>query len=119
MAEEKEEEKKIAVPLPQGEKAEALDAAAGEEKELLAPEEEEESPTEDEEKHTIASRGIPSKDSLYLPPHNSPELRSFQDGNENITRNTWNLTEVVNFIFPARYQLKYNEIALAFLKTCT
>jgi len=66
--------------------------------------------------HTIASRGIPSKDSLYLPPHNSPELRSFQDGNENATRNTWSLEEVVNFIFPKRYQLKYNEIALSFMK---
>lgn len=68
------------------------------------------------EKHLIASRGIPSKDSLFLPPHNSPELRSFQDGNENITRNTWSLEEVANFVFPKRYQLKYNEIALAFLK---
>jgi hypothetical protein len=68
------------------------------------------------EKHTIASRGIPSKDSLYLPPFNSPELRSFQDGNENITRNIWSLEEVANFVFPRRYQQKYNEIALAFLK---
>lgn len=69
-----------------------------------------------EEKRTIASRGIPSKDSLYLPPHNSPELRSFQDGNENATRNSWNIEEVVNFIFPARFQQKYHEIALTFLK---
>ncbi len=66
--------------------------------------------------HSIASRGIPSKDSLYLPPHNSPELRSFQDSNENLTRNTWSLDEVVNFVFPKKYQLKYNEIALSFLK---
>lgn len=71
---------------------------------------------EKEEKHSIASRGIPSKDSLYLPPHNSPELRSFQDSNENLTRNIWSLDEVVNFVFPKKYQLKYNEIALAFLK---
>ncbi|MEM2138275.1 MAG: hypothetical protein QW568_04260 [Candidatus Anstonellaceae archaeon] len=66
--------------------------------------------------HSIASRGIPSKDSLYLPPHNSPELRNFQDGNENLTRNIWSLEEVVNFVFPKRYQQKYSEIALAFLK---
>ena len=72
---------------------------------------------EEEEKHSIASRGIPSKDSLYLPPYNSPELRNFQDANENATRNTWSVEEVVNFIFPKRYQLKYNEIALAFMKT--
>ena len=71
---------------------------------------------EKEEKHSIASRGIPSKDSLYLPPHNSPELRSFQDGNENLTRNIWSLDEVVNFVFPRRYQEKYNEIALGFVK---
>jgi hypothetical protein len=66
--------------------------------------------------HSIASRGIPSKDSLYLPPYNSPELRSFQDSNENLTRNIWNLDEVTNFIFPKKYQHKYNEIALSFLK---
>ncbi len=70
----------------------------------------------EEEKHKIASRGIPSKESLYLPAHNSAELRSFQDGNENITRNSWNLEEVVNFVFPARYQPKYHEIALAFMR---
>ncbi len=68
------------------------------------------------EKHPIASRGIPSKDSLFLPPFNSPELRSFQDSNENITRNTWNAEEVSNFVFPKRYQQKYSEISLAFLK---
>lgn len=73
---------------------------------------------EKEEKHAIASRGIPSKDSLYLPPHNSPELRSFQDGNESLTRNIWSLEEVANFVFPKRYQQKYSEIALAFLKLC-
>ena len=78
--------------------------------------EEADAPEEKEEKHLIASRGIPSKDSLFLPPHNSPELRSFQDGNENISRNTWSLEEVANFVFPKKYQLKYNEIALAFLK---
>ena len=79
-------------------------------------EESEEKGSKENEKHTIASRGIPSKDSLFLPPHNSPELRSFQDGNENITRNTWSLEEVANFVFPKRYQQKYSEIALAFLK---
>ncbi len=68
------------------------------------------------EGHTIASRGIPSKDSLYLPPHNSPELRAFQDANEGITRNSWNLEEIANFVFPKKYQSKYNEIAVAFLK---
>ena len=82
------------------------------------PPQEEPDPQEKSEKHTIASRGIPSKDSLYLPPFNSPELRSFQDGNESLTRNTWSLEEVTNFVFPRRYQQKYNEIALSFLKLC-
>lgn len=84
-----------------------------------APEEIAEGEEEAEEKdegHKIASRGIPSKDSLFLPPFNSPELRAFQDGNENITRNSWNLEEVVNFVFPARFQAKYHEIALGFMK---
>jgi hypothetical protein len=70
----------------------------------------------EEKEHKIASRGIPSKDSLFLPPYNSPELRAFQDGNENITRNSWNIEEVVNFVFPARYQTKYHEIAIGFMK---
>ncbi len=80
------------------------------------PEEEKAEEGEQEEKHTIASRGIPSKDSLYLPPHNSLELRSFQDSSENPTRNSWSLEEVCNFVFPKRYQQKYSEIALSFLK---
>lgn len=70
----------------------------------------------EDEKHRIASRGIPSKDSLFLPSFNSPELRSFQDSSENLTRNTWNLEEVVNFVFPRRFQQKYNEISLSFLR---
>ncbi|MEM4554956.1 MAG: hypothetical protein QXT25_03855 [Candidatus Anstonellaceae archaeon] len=65
---------------------------------------------------SIASRGIPAKDSFYLPAHNSPELRSFQDSSENPTRNIWSLEEVINFVFPKKYQRKYNEIACAFLK---
>ncbi|HIH18578.1 TPA: hypothetical protein HA225_01225 [Candidatus Micrarchaeota archaeon] len=79
-------------------------------------EDEEKDAEESGGKRQIASRGIPSKDSLYLPPHNSPELRNFQDANENLTRNIWSLEEVANFVFPKRYQLKYNEIALSFLK---
>jgi len=84
--------------------------------EMDAPEEKEDEREEGKEEHKIASRGIPSKDSLFLPPHNSPELRAFQDGNENITRNTWNVEEVVNFVFPARYQEKYHSVALSFTK---
>jgi predicted transcriptional regulator len=64
----------------------------------------------------IASRGVPSDEALYLPAHNSAEIRSFQDKDENIARNLWNLEEVLNFVFSKKYQPKYYEIALGFLK---
>ncbi|MDO8553232.1 MAG: hypothetical protein Q7S22_00355 [Candidatus Micrarchaeota archaeon] len=69
-----------------------------------------------EEKKVIASRGVPSNESLYFPPFNSEELRSFQDKDENITRNLWNLEEVANFVFSKKYQAKYYEVTVAFLK---
>ncbi len=68
------------------------------------------------EKRSIASRGVPSSESIYLPRHDSEELRSFQDTNENITRNLWNIEEVTNFIFSKKYQEKYYSIAVGFLK---
>jgi len=64
----------------------------------------------------IASRGVPSSESIYLPPHNSEELRAFQDKNENLTRNLWRLKELVNFIFSKKYQPKYFETAFLFMK---
>lgn len=95
----------------------------------MAPDEEEQAAEEEagesaspaegqkkEEKHEIASRGIPASECLYLPGHASPELRSFQDANENPTRNIWSLDEVINFIFPKKYQHKYNEIAVLFVQ---
>ena len=66
-------------------------------------------------KPKISSRGVPSSESIYLPRHDSQELRSFQDKNENITRNAWNLEELTNFIFSKQYQPKYYEIAVGFL----
>jgi len=106
MAEEEKEKVEESPPEEErnGEAPEGTDAGKGEAEE------------KDEETHKIASRGIPSKDSLFLPPYNSPELRAFQDGSENITRNSWNLEEVVNFVFPARFQAKYHEIALGFMR---
>ena len=67
-------------------------------------------------KKSIASRGIPSSESLYFPAHNSKEVRKFQDNSETPTRNLWNLEEIVNFVFPNKYQEKYHEIALKFLQ---
>ncbi len=68
------------------------------------------------QKKQIASRGVPSDESIYLPRYDSDELRSFQDKNESITRNLWDLDEVTNFIFSKRYQPKYHEIAIGFMK---
>jgi hypothetical protein len=68
------------------------------------------------EKKTIASRGVPSSESLYFPRHDSEELRNFQDKDENATRNLWNIEEVINFVFSKKYQAKYHEIALAFMR---
>ncbi|HSB46417.1 MAG TPA: hypothetical protein VLD37_00260 [Candidatus Bilamarchaeum sp.] len=67
-------------------------------------------------KKQIASRGVPSDESIYLPRYDSDELRSFQDKNESLTRNLWNVDELTNFIFSKKYQPKYYEIALGFLK---
>ena len=66
-------------------------------------------------KPTISTRGIPSSESVYLPRYDSNELRKFQDDSESMTRNIWRLDEVVNFVFPKKYQPKYNEISLKFL----
>src|SRR3989338_296265 len=65
---------------------------------------------------SIPSRGVPASESLYFPRHDSEELRNFQDKDENLTRNLWNLDEVVNFVFSRKYQAKYYEVALAFMK---
>jgi hypothetical protein len=67
-------------------------------------------------KKQIASRGVPSDESIYLPRYDSDELRSFQDKNESITRNLWNVEEITNFIFSKKYQPKYYEIALGFMR---
>lgn len=66
-------------------------------------------------KKTIASRGIPSKESFYLPAHYSSEIRKFQDDGENVLRNYWNFEELLNFVFPKKYQPVYNEISIKFM----
>jgi len=71
----------------------------------------------EDQKKVIASRGIPSSDSLYFPPFS--EVRKFQDDNEQQTRNLWSLEEVLNFVFPKKYQEKYHEIAISFMKLLT
>ncbi|MFH1447774.1 MAG: hypothetical protein ABIG39_02835 [Candidatus Micrarchaeota archaeon] len=67
-------------------------------------------------KKSIASRGVPSSESLYLPPHYGEEVRSFQDDNEVQTHNLWKLEEVLNFVFARKYQRKYYDTALSFMR---
>jgi hypothetical protein len=62
----------------------------------------------------IASRGIPASESLYFPQYS--DVRKFQDDNETITRNLWSLDEIISFVFPKKYQEKYHEIAVDFMK---
>jgi hypothetical protein len=68
------------------------------------------------EARKVQSRGIPSDESMYLPAHNSPDIRAFQDKEENIGRNLWSSDEVINFVFPKKYQPTYYAIATAFTK---
>ncbi|MBI4399202.1 hypothetical protein HY570_00490 [Candidatus Micrarchaeota archaeon] len=67
-------------------------------------------------KKEIASRGIPSSESLYFPAHYSEEIRAFQEKDETLTRNLWSLEEVLNFIFPKKYQAVYFQTALKFMQ---
>ncbi len=60
------------------------------------------------------SRGIPSKHALYLPAHDSKEIRAFEvDGR--LTKNVWPLSELLRFLFPPKYQERYYRVAKAFL----
>ncbi|MFA6035732.1 MAG: hypothetical protein WC759_02125 [Candidatus Micrarchaeia archaeon] len=86
-----------------------------EEEEKSKEEEKGEASISKKEKPSVASRGIPSGDSLYLPSHYSGELRAFQDKEERPMKFMWKLEEVMNFVFPKRYQAKYHEVALAFM----
>lgn len=65
----------------------------------------------------IASRGIPSSESLYFPPYS--DVRKFQDESESPTKNLWNLDEVLNFVFPKKYQERYHQIATDFMTLLT
>lgn len=67
-------------------------------------------------KPSISTRGIPSKESFYLPAHYSEEVRKFQDESEMQLRNYWTYEEVINFVFPKKYQRTYNEIANSFIR---
>ena len=69
-----------------------------------------------ETKKTIPSRGIPADESLYFPPYYSDGIRNFEDKDEKATRNLWTVEEIVNFVFSKKYQQKYHEDAVGFMK---
>ena len=69
-----------------------------------------------ENKKTIPTRGIPSKDSMYLPAYDSSFIKTFQDSNEIQTKNVWKVEEILMFIFPKQYQERYYQIALSFIE---
>ncbi len=71
-----------------------------------------------DESRGVRTRGVPSKFAFYLPPHYSSEVRKFEDG-ESPTRNIWHLEEIINFVFPEKYQPTYHQIALKFLNYLT
>jgi hypothetical protein len=72
--------------------------------------------SENENKKSIPTRGIPSKDSMYLPAYDSSFIKTFQDNNEIQTKNIWKVEEILMFIFPKQYQERYYQIALSFIE---
>ncbi|MFH0861349.1 MAG: hypothetical protein V1921_09125 [Candidatus Altiarchaeota archaeon] len=59
------------------------------------------------------SHGVPAAETLWLPPHYSKEVRD-KGGLEKAV--IWSVEDVVDFIFPKKYQPKYFEVATKFLK---
>lgn len=79
----------------------------------LEMEEAESAPASSGKPH-VATRGVPADETMFLPSHDSPLLRSFEDKNENSTRNLWSMPEVLTFVFPKKFQPVYHQISLAF-----
>ncbi|VVB54938.1 Uncharacterised protein [uncultured archaeon] len=59
-----------------------------------------------------SSSGIPSADSLWLPPHQGKEIKRKGGLDPNVH---WAVEDVVDFIFPRRYQPTYHIVACDFL----
>lgn len=58
------------------------------------------------------SRGIPAAESLWMPRHYGKEIKERGGLEEGII---WNIEDVVDFIFPKRYQPTYFKVASDFL----
>ncbi|MFH1054656.1 MAG: hypothetical protein V1744_01030 [Candidatus Altiarchaeota archaeon] len=59
-----------------------------------------------------ASSGIPASESLWLPPHYGVELKKKGGLDKAVF---WDVGEVVDFIFPRRYQPVYHKVACDFI----
>lgn len=59
------------------------------------------------------SRGIPADESLWMPKHYGRELRDRGGLDKTII---WGVEDVVDFIFPRKYQPKYFKVASAFIE---
>jgi len=59
------------------------------------------------------SRGIPSKEAMWLPPHDGKIINAKGGLSKEII---WDIEDVIDFVFPKIYQPKYYEIALSFIK---
>jgi len=59
-----------------------------------------------------SSGGIPSSETLWVPPHYGAELKKKGGLDKTVY---WDLAEVVDFVFPRKYQPKYHAVATDFL----
>ena len=64
----------------------------------------------------VIQKGFKTANSLYLPAHYSKELRKFQNEDETLSRNIWPLEDILNFVFPKKYQPTYYNASLAFMR---
>jgi len=60
-----------------------------------------------------ASGGVPASESLWLPPHHGVELKRKGGLDKTVY---WDVGEVVDFIFPRRYQPTYHRVACDFIR---
>lgn len=58
------------------------------------------------------SRGVPADETMWFPSHYGREIRS-KGGLDSKIR--WDLKEVIDFIFPKRYQPTYHQVAVDFV----
>ncbi len=59
------------------------------------------------------TRGIPSAESLWLPPHYGKDLKAKGGLDKTVI---WEVSDVVDFIFPKKYQPMYHKVATSLLE---